>query len=192
MLRQDIGIVRTCLQCAAVFTVRPSWTHRGKFCSRPCWYRWKTRSLEQHFWDNVGKKTPSGCVLWIGKPDSKGYARVHVGKKSYLASRVSYQLMIGPIPDGLCVLHHCDNPMCINPMHFFLGTRADNNSDKLAKGRQSKGADIFLTKLTEDQVREIRQNAADGIRTGLICAKFDVSPSHVRAVVRRKVWKHVT
>lgn len=83
----------------------------------------------------------SGCWAWLGKsiPTAGGLrrGRVHYGGKEQYASRVSYMLHVGPITDGLCVLHKCDNPMCVRPDHLFLGTRRDNAHDMLAKRRQN-------------------------------------------------------
>lgn len=70
----------------------------------------------------------------------KGYGVIGEGdKKVHLTHRLSWVYHNGEIPDGLCVLHHCDNPRCVNPKHLFLGTRADNNKDMLNKGR-ARGA----------------------------------------------------
>jgi hypothetical protein len=77
----------------------------------------------------------SGCIEWTAAADRLGYGRFGIGKKVYLSHRVAWEWERGPIPSGLCVLHRCDNPRCVNVAHLFLGTRADNTSDMLAKGR---------------------------------------------------------
>ena len=77
-----------------------------------------------------------GCWVWIGAK-TNGYGVICIGgTKTRQAHRVSWELENGPIPDGMCVCHHCDNPSCVRPDHLFLGTRADNNRDRDAKGRQ--------------------------------------------------------
>lgn len=78
-----------------------------------------------------------GCIEWLGSRDENGYGRVHCGGTPRLAHRVAWELENGPIPSGLCVLHGCDNPPCINPSHMFLGTQADNMRDMVKKGRQA-------------------------------------------------------
>jgi hypothetical protein len=83
---------------------------------------------------------PTGCWLWTGRPMSAGYGHFHLGGhrgQMLLAHRVSWMLHRGPIPHGLCVLHRCDVPLCVNPDHLFLGDRLTNMLDMVAKGRDS-------------------------------------------------------
>lgn len=77
----------------------------------------------------------SGCWIWLGSLDRKGYGRI--GGHT-LAHRRIYSELVGAIPSGLCLCHRCDTPACVNPEHFFLGTRADNNFDMFRKGRARK------------------------------------------------------
>lgn len=80
-------------------------------------------------------KMPSGCIEWNGSRLPKGYGQISVGGKNVLTHRVAWELANGPIPNGLFVLHRCDNPPCINKECLFLGTKAENNADRAAKGR---------------------------------------------------------
>jgi hypothetical protein len=98
----------------------------------------KPRPVADRFWPKVEKT--DGCWLWTGATDRRGYGKIFDGAgKLLIASRVAHELCIGPIPDGLCVLHKCDNPPCVNPDHLFLGTFGDNTQDMLAKGRNRNG-----------------------------------------------------
>jgi hypothetical protein len=91
------------------------------------------RSLSAlRFWERA-EVTASGCLVWRGNIDRAGYGRY--GQRR--ASRVAWELGRGPIPEGIYVCHHCDNPACINLDHLFLGTQKDNIADCISKGRQS-------------------------------------------------------
>jgi hypothetical protein len=85
------------------------------------------------FWDRVDDS--GDCWLWQGYRDRDGYGKVRYANKTTVAHRVAWMLTIGPIPDALLVLHHCDNPSCVRPDHLFLGTPRDNIHDSIAKGR---------------------------------------------------------
>lgn len=91
--------------------------------------------LRERFWSKVDRS--GDCWMWTASRNASGYGRFGGSNSggSYLAHRMCWELHNGPIPDGLCVLHRCDNPACVNPAHLWLGTRDDNNKDKTAKGR---------------------------------------------------------
>ena len=88
------------------------------------------------FWSKVQKT--DGCWLWTGSRNrtwAYGRFRSGPGRRSVLAHRFAWELVHGPIPGGLFVCHHCDNPSCVNPEHLFLGTHTDNMRDMVNKGR---------------------------------------------------------
>ena len=90
----------------------------------------------KRFWAKVKKGTPSECWEWLSCKNEKGYGRFCLSKINHRAHRLSYFLAFGSMPI-LCICHRCDNPSCVNPSHFFLGTIADNNKDCRRKGRSA-------------------------------------------------------
>lgn len=97
----------------------------------------RRRPLTDRFWEKVAKS--DGCWLWTGSRQRNGYGFLFAGTRKEphpeRAHRVSWRIHFGEIPDGLWVLHKCDNPPCVNPEHLFLGTRTDNMRDCARKGR---------------------------------------------------------
>ena len=141
----------------------------------------------EHFYAKVGDG-PDGCKLWTGAVIPGGYGQLTHNRRHYMAHRFAYELAHGPIPGGLCVLHRCDRPACVNPHHLFLGTIADNNADKVAKGRSSSGEQNGMAKLTEADVRVIR--CAPGLHRE-IAERFGVSRGLVGMIRRRDIWREV-
>ena len=133
----------------------------------------------------------SGCIIWTAYRDRFGYGRIGVkDSNSVLAHRVAYEFYVGPIPEGMGVLHRCDVPACINPEHLFIGTPLDNSNDKVSKGRDRKvtGEKHWKSKLTADQVLEIRGNK--GVQDQ-IARQYGVCQSTISSIKSMKIWRGI-
>lgn len=149
------------------------------------------RSLADRFWEKVTKS--DGCWTWSGAT-GMGYGRIRRGGKNDgfpSTHHVSWELHFGPIPDGMQVLHHCDNRPCVRPDHLFLGTHADNMADMVAKDRGARGERSANAKLSDDAVRSIRSQYDQGASSRQIARKFGVSATIIKAVVRGDTWAHL-
>jgi len=109
------------------------------------------------------------------------------------AHRVSWEIHRGPIPEGACVLHQCDNRSCVNPGHLFLGTYSDNARDMHRKGRAviHRGEDCAASKLTEADVRKIRAMIWGGVSCAKAARAVGISTGHAWRIAARKSWVHV-
>ena len=149
------------------------------------------------FWSHVDRRSRNECWLWTGVealPNDCGfiYGRfsVYADQRSvnYRAHRFAWMLANGEIPKGLCVLHECDVPLCVNPNHLFIGTVLDNNRDAMRKGRVTRGEDVNTAKLTEDKVREIfHSNESDSV----LGRRHGVHPTSIAKIRNGKSWKHL-
>lgn len=156
------------------------------------------RSLEERFWARVDKREADECWAW-DVADAYGYGWLWVhGRGNIKAHRLSWEIANGPIPKGMNVCHRCDNRICVNPAHLFLGTHADNVADMWAKERGSapplhRGERNPSAKLTDDAVRQIRALHATGEHSqAALARRFRVTQSAVWQVIHRKKWTHVT
>lgn len=151
-----------------------------------------TEKVVTRFWSKC-EKTDS-CWNWVAKSRNNGYGFYSVKKHNkvhhFFAHRLAWQLTNGPIPKGQCVLHKCDNKLCVNPDHLFLGSNSDNIKDMLKKGRQVKGSKMWSSKLSEEQVREIREKNKTQSKNSL-ALEYGVSRQTILNICLGRSWKHV-
>lgn len=133
------------------------------------------------------------CIEWTDGHNSDGYGVKWDGERAQLAHRLSWIRERGPIPDGLCVLHKCDNPPCVNVDHLYLGTKADNAKDRSARRRyrDDRGERHPSAKLAAPQVLEIRARIAGGEKPAVIAPDYGVTPQMIYRIKRRIAWRHI-
>lgn len=155
------------------------------------------------------------CWEWCGKADGHGYGVFVVMNRQLRAHRYAWEITFGPIPAGLNVCHHCDNPPCIRPEHLFVGTQVDNMQDAKAKGRMSmpprrtgdahwsrqrpelrvRGQRHGNSKLTDQQVVELCRLFNAGVPRPTLARQFGISNTHVGRIIQgvsRQLAAHTT
>lgn len=145
------------------------------------------------FWSKVDVVGEADCWLWRAgvRPDGYGDFKVRLKDHSLGAHRVAYAIFSSgnlSVLDGLVVRHSCDNRLCCNPFHLSTGTHADNVMDRVRRGRSAIGEGNGRHKLTEPDVRVIRQS---GMSISALAEKYGVDRATIRAVLDRRSWRHV-
>lgn len=151
-----------------------------------------SHSLAVRFWSRVAIAGRDDCWEWKGYTTPYGYGQIGDGQRVLSTHRTSWELSVGPIPDGAVVCHKCDNPPCVNPDHLFIGTHQDNCDDKMRKGRHvtRRGTDHPFAKLTDGQINEIRARYRNGARypstdsAQWLAREFSITPQFVNQLAR--------
>lgn len=142
----------------------------------------------ERFWKKVDKTSnPNGCWEWIGGLDRDQYGLFSYNKKQYRAHR--FMCLINNINiQNQYVCHSCDNPKCVNPNHLWIGNHIQNEIDKDIKGRRPIGINHGRSKLTNQQIFEIRTSLLNGKQ---LSKKYNVSDAVIYNIKNRKTWKHL-
>ena len=173
----------------------------------------KTKAVDpqKRFWKFIKVNPKTNCHEWQGTKNKHGYGYFHVDKqrKMIRSHRYIWEIYNGPIPNGMFVMHKCDNPCCVNVLHLTLGTPRDNTRDKIIKKRENycsgknhylkkyphkvrKGERHHQAKLTKEQVIAIRNSYQPTIITmKQLSEKYSVSIGTISDIVYRKSWKHL-
>lgn len=173
--------IRTCIDCGA-----PTNGQRCRACASIVQHK-KLRLMDTGFWERIDQSGgPDACWEWQGIR-SQGYGvcwRTTDHGLFQKSHRFAWYLTHGPIPEGLFVCHACDNPPCCNPAHLFLGTIQDNNRDKMIKGRQPRvtGEANPSSRLSDDDVSEIRRLRAAGVSRRVVAAQFGIKAGSVTQI----------
>lgn len=153
--------------------------------------RGRDTSLREKFL-SIGWRETSGCWIWSGRKFRLGYGSIYWDGRLLSTHRVSYLLNVGDIPEGIHVLHSCDNPPCVNPLHLRLGTHAENMRDKAERGRNAemKGERNPASKITQDVADSIRSTwHQGGVKSKAQLARdFGVSEGIVHNVLSGRHW----
>ena len=150
------------------------------------------QTVEEQFWEKVDKS--GKCWEWKAGKDKDGYGRFRIDGKMRRAHRIAYDFAHSSIPDGMQVLHHCDNPGCCRISHLFLGTNQDNVDDRERKGRGSKdrGEENANAKLTEKEVRQIKKEYARGNVTQVkLAEQYGVSRTTISMIIVGTNWAYM-
>ncbi|MER2267051.1 HNH endonuclease signature motif containing protein [Methylobacterium oxalidis] len=184
--------MKTCTQCGRAFA-RAYRRNLAKWeaqthCSRSCADAARTRPAAERFEAFVVPEPTSGCHLWIGAADERGYGTFNRGDRTVLAHRFVCEQILGPLPADREVRHLCHTPACVNPEHLRPGTHRENMHDAIRAGRNAVGSRAGGAKLTETAVAIGRRL---GTRPVDFARQHGIGPATARAALRGENWRHV-
>lgn len=140
--------------------------------------------VHQRFWSKVQRS--EGCWTWLASKSRRGYGQFNYQGRSVQAHRLAYQFAVGPIPEGMQVCHHCDNPPCVNPTHLFLGTNGDNVRDCVQKGRHGFDPQAKITRADAETIR--RRYAAGGVTQRGLGREYGITHGEVWNILSGQRW----
>jgi hypothetical protein len=154
----------------------------------------RRRTVDERFWPKVDRRGPDECWPWTGALNDHGYGVFNPDGRHSGPTVKAHRFVLGltgPEFAAALIRHSCDNPPCVNPAHLSTGTHADNAADMVSRQRQARGSRSGMSKLTEDQVAEIRTRVAAGELQRVVAADYGVSRPTISRIVNRKGWLHV-
>jgi hypothetical protein len=188
---------KNCQQCGVLFTrdQRNTWAYwdKAKYCGQRCAglanaarLEAQRPSIEDKF--NLYFEKGDGCWPWTGITDKDGYGLLEYEGKMWRAGILALKLDGRPVPAGHYACHTCDNPPCVRPDHLYPGTPTQNSADAINRGRVCRGEHVHFSKLTAEDVAEIRRTSETH---EIIADRYGVSRAAITLVKLRQTWKHV-
>lgn len=148
--------------------------------------------MRERFWARVDQS--GDCWVWTGGRHRSGHGIIgseESARKVLLAHRYSYEMAYGPIPEGMVVMHRCDNAPCVNPDHLEAGTRAQNNRDAVDRLGVNRGERHPRAKLDDEAIRTIRSLRAAGVSNAELASRFGVQKPAISRIATGHSWRHV-
>jgi len=187
--------MKKCNMCGKEFFKPPHcgnqrWDDR-KYCSLKCYYQ-LSKNKPEDVWKQINRKSEDECWEWIGKSLSKGYGHLRINNKDCYSHRMVYIETYGSIPEGLCILHTCNNPKCCNPKHLYVGTHADNMEQMSKDGRSNMGEKHPNSRLSNQIIIKIRFLYSTGKYSQKCLGKMvGVSQGQISRIIKKDGWKHI-
>lgn len=177
-----------CKFCGVEFK---AYNSKRKYCCLKCAQTDRDGTIEQRFLKKLSLPKTGGCIEWLGNLLPQGYGLFGAHGKSYRAHRFAWEREKGLIPDGMQILHTCDNRKCVNVRHLRIGTAFENIKDMYKKGRAIVGSKSVHAKLNEKQVIEIRSKLKSGYLLKEIAVEYHISEANVSLIKNNLKWKHI-
>lgn len=180
------AMYKECEMCGKEFRTYPYMIKKGfgRYCSKKCYGKHASENrpstIKERMEKYSKKNKTTGCIEWQGTRRPNGYGVINIKGKFITVHRVAWELANGPIPEGMCICHHCDNRACVNTEHLFLGTQKDNIQDAMRKGRM-KGK----IKLTPQEVFSIRKSTKSNTE---LAKKYGVHKCSIQNIKSRRTW----
>lgn len=186
-LRGELKITN-CKGCS--IEIQWTGTRKRSYCKVECMNDQTIDRTSEIIRENFEKKVikQDGCWGWNGMTSPNGYGRMNKNNKKIGAHQVSWIIHHGNIPKGMNVLHRCNNAICTNYQHLYIGTQKQNIADAVRAGR-ARG---FRTVLNEAEVIEIKKLIKEGYSIKQLAAKYKVNGTMISNIRRNKTWRHIT
>lgn len=150
-------------------------------------------SVVKRFLAKIGPSSSNGCQIWMAAKDAAGYGRFFIGENMIFAHRVSFILVNGSIPDGMVIMHLCNNPSCVNPDHLRCGTQLENiqQREQQNRGKRFYGEENKRSKLKNTDILNIRKMGMDGVSSSIIALHFGINARSARRIIAKQRWAHI-